>query len=83
MLCQLINDFTKVIDYYDLRTDRMKIEFTSQQLTPKSIVSIKEANNELKYHQKISPIQREQGSTSAITTDIDHTLQLLAKLKIR
>jgi hypothetical protein len=83
MLCQLINDFTKALDYYDIRKRTVSIEFTSQQLTPKSIVSIKEANNELKYHQKISPIQREQGFIGGITADIDHTLQLLAKLKIK
>ena len=83
MLCQLINDFTKVIDYYDIRKHRVKIEFTIQQLTPKSIISIKEVNNELKYHQKINPIQREQGFSSGITADIDNTLQLLAKLKIK
>lgn len=46
------------------------------------IVSIKESNNELKYHQKISPNQY-ISSIPSLSDDIDLTIQLLTKLKVR
>lgn len=60
---------------------RRCLEFTSQQLSARTIVAIKEANSELKYHQKINPMQRDQNGN--VTAEIDQILQLLTKLRIK
>jgi hypothetical protein len=56
MLCDVVNKFVVFLENEEIRIFGVYIEISEKLVQPKLILNIKDASNELKYHQKINPV---------------------------